>query len=197
MIDINLITRRREQRLRAAKYLRVSMLAALLFVCALCLTGIYFVWSVYRIKADIREVDSEFRKYRTDARKFEAYEKKIKELEPKIELLTSAQQSETHWCALLTFLSERIPESVWLSDLTSSRQTLQPSEKKKIEKHIVTFVGGSVNQRTIGDLIRNLNYSPFFPTPLELHKTNWDHQKHVFSFEIAGQLAKPIGSGGR
>jgi hypothetical protein len=129
-----------------------------------------------------KKLRREIRKNKKIAKQLDHFNKKIENLKKRGEQVELILKSRTNPRHLLEKIARLTPTKLWLDKL-------KVYSNKKIQME-----GGAEDYRSIGELIKNLNESPFFDGELQIKESKTVTEKiknrsfRIESFEIEGKI---------
>jgi Tfp pilus assembly protein PilN len=150
VLNINLIAGRRRQKQRTATVVR----AAFYSVVGLCALGVLvyleMVVAAQQVRGGIDTIQAELSSPGTVTKmaRVALLEKETQELTPRVQLLEKVHTSEAEWIGILYDISARIPQNVWLGQMTTQRTDKQQT---------IALKGRALRQAEIGAFMLALN----------------------------------------
>jgi Tfp pilus assembly protein PilN len=184
MPNINLISARRAERVRMAKFAK-GLFAGTIATAGLGIFLIAFMGGQqFMTQRAIEEQKAELEKLRPVLEEIAAAEAKRAELAPKLETLTQAQARSKRWFDVLEGLKRAVPEETWLTNFAVEAAGEAPA---------LRLNGVTINQARVGETILRLTAQDDQYEKVDLRYTqaaDRDGAKSV-EFELAAQL-KPL-----
>jgi type IV pilus assembly protein PilN len=182
MMEINLLPHREARR---AADLRESV--ALLFLgLVVILSVIFFTYQSVKsdlvsAKASIAQLEADIDRYKPQQVLVEGFKQQKKQLQDKLDIIASLEQARSGPVRMLDELSDRVPERLWLTAITTKGKQI------KLE-------GKSLDTGVVADFLRSLNGSPFFSN-VDLDKTSGGdvvRGVRLVKFVIRAEMESPV-----
>ena len=182
MMEINLLPHREARR---AADLRESV--ALLFLGLVVILSVIFFThqsvksDLVSAKASIAQLEADIERYKPQQVLVEGFKQQKKQLQDKLDIIASLEQARSGPVRMLDELSDRVPERLWLTAITTKGKQI------KLE-------GKSLDTGVVADFLRGLNGSPFFSN-VDLDKTSGGdvvRGVRLVKFVIRADMESPV-----
>ncbi len=150
MLQINLLPVR-EARLKAdlRDYVMQLFLVALLVAGSIGIVQSRMRDKLDNAKARVNQMDNDIRQFKPQLDQVAAFRKKKVELEKKIDVIDGLDRARSGPVRVMTELSERTPDRLWLNAITTSGTS-------------ISLTGHSLDNELVALFLRGLNESPHF-----------------------------------
>jgi Tfp pilus assembly protein PilN len=152
MPNINLIAARREEKKRLERITRQLFFGFAGSVGGLIVLGTVLTASRLSLSSDLADANSKMLKLQPTLDRIAEVEKQTRELKPKVETLQTAKMETLRWRSLFTVVSQSIPNSTWISSLSSTGG----------DGGMITLNGTANSQSLVGDTMSRLGTHPVF-----------------------------------
>ena len=190
MPSVNMIAAHRAEKKRLEKlvYVVVVLIVSQLAV-ALVLFGVTAA-RMYGASRTIEGLDQKLAKIQPVMDKIQYYQSQIKDLEPRLNLLADSREQTLVWHTVLQNLSWSVPESTWLTSLTTNQPRESASGDGQSKPAVTIRLSGvSVSQRLVGETMLRLNEFPEFErVDLNYTQRGADQRLKTLDFQIAALL---------
>jgi Tfp pilus assembly protein PilN len=148
---VNLIAVQRSERRTAIRRLRVTTLVWLVELAA-CITVIGgLMWQAAWQEARLADLKAKSQSMEPYKQAIADGNRELRELKPRLVTLQEAGRYTDQWIRVLAHLSTRVPDGTWLT-------TIRVQEPKTPDKPPeVSFIGYSLDQNRVGELMMRLN----------------------------------------
>ena len=177
MIRINLIGKKRRQKLRPI-HIELIMFAAALIVVLVgaYLVNVNFDARIAFLEEEIKVKQNDLKNLRRVKRQVDDFQKKQQELQKKIDLVKNLKQGQRGYYQLLTKIEKSLPADIWLSGFL-------------YDNGQVTLSGSSLHVASINEFIMNLYNTEMF-TNLDINvvrKRNQDNLE-INDFDLVASV---------
>lgn len=183
MPNINLIAVRRAEKKRLETNTRRLFFGLTGEIAVLVLLGSLIGARQWQLRDALSEANAQITKLQPVLDRIDQIQKETKALQPKVETLEAAKTDTLRWRAMLQIVSQSIPNSAWLSGITSA--TLN-------DETTITITGLAGSQTLVGETMTRLGAYPVFDKVelrfTQLASTPLDSAPRI-SFEIGAHLA--------
>ncbi|MBC8102757.1 MAG: PilN domain-containing protein [Cytophagales bacterium] len=184
MPNINLIAVRREEKKRLERITRQLFFGLAASVGVMVLLGTYLTARRFSISADLADAEAKMQKLQPTLDRIAEVEAQTNELKPKVETLQTAKTETLRWRSLFTVVSQSIPDSAWITSLSSSGG----------DTGMITLNGTAASQTLVGDTMTRLGSHPVFDK-IDLSFTQSNGQStdlvQQVTFQINAHLRPP------
>jgi Tfp pilus assembly protein PilN len=142
---------------------------------------------VSSFKEERRALLSKQKSYRTIGDNLKLIEKKNREIERRMELVTSIVSSKIYWSEILRRVTLLIPESLWLTSISSYNLGDESTEKPGIKG--IKFNGTASSNGQIAQFIFSLENSSIFENIFLTFTAKRTHlEQELFDFELNADI---------
>ena len=192
---VNLIARevervRSDRRWRALAFASMGVLAIVLL-----LSHVAIHWRVGQLRAEEDRLAADIRKYEPDAEEVEERETRHRELTENASLVRTARHANRRWSRLLSQLTAKLPDEVWLTTVKSAEKKVESKASASPSQRLLTIAGASESTEAISKYVTRLNYTEWFAEELQVEQVTGKKigETPIFEFSVVGELRQPIG----
>ena len=180
MPSVNMIAPRRAEKMRLERDMRrlvVVIVAELILAAGL---GGWVCTKVWTTNGHIADLNVQLTKLQPVVKEIAGYETATQKLDPKLKLLGQAKESTMHRFNALDKLSQSLPQSTYLTRLSTTTAASQPGT-------VVDMDGISANQAKVGEFMLRVNVIPDF-NGVDLHYTQRSGATSALEFEVGAKM---------
>ena len=186
MANVNLISARRQERLRLTRITKL-LLVAVVGASSVGAFGLVFMFGkLWQANEQIRKADEQLTQLRPIIQQIESDEAERVGLQPKLITLTDAQTRTRRWTGIMDGLEKAIPTETWLTNLAV--------EKQGDTGHLMRMNGITSNQTRVGETMYRLTLQPDYYKKVDLRYTQSQarpgEKTPKVEFELAAQLTE-------
>jgi len=153
MVKINLLAAQKTRKKKRSSQTRYRLILSWIAFCGL-MGGLGYGWHHLLTRVDLLRVEkvqlsNELERLKAQVKEVEHFEANKKSVAEKIKVIRQLQRNQTVPIRLLAYVSQEMPERVWLTRLAEQGGSIHLEGKATRNDEIVTFVNG-------------LKASPFF-----------------------------------
>lgn len=185
MVNINLISARRAERLRLTRIARGLVGATIVSAAIGLFTFAYFTTGIVINNSKIAQQQAQLTKLKPVLDEIKKAELERNLLQPKLTTLMQAQVKTKRWWETLEGLKRAIPDETWLTNYS-----VEGAE----DAQTVRLTGVTSTLERAGETMMRLNAQPEFYSKVELKFTQAnraDEDNPSIEFELAAELVNP------
>ncbi len=153
MPNVNLIAERREEKKKLERTTRQlffgCVAAAALFTCTVVYTG----GRQLALRGELADANAKMQKLQPALDRIKQVEAETAIMTPKVETLQTAKLDTLRWRSIFQVVSEAVPPSTWLSNLSTTTTT---------DDTVLQLSGMATTQAAVGETMTHLNAHPLF-----------------------------------
>lgn len=153
MPSINMIAPRRAEKRRLERDMRRLVVVIIVELVVAVGFGGWMCTSYFTTRAQIDELNVQLSKLEPIVKEIEQYDKATAKLAPRLELLNQAKESTMRWYNTLDRLTQCIPSSAWLTQISTGRS-------RGTGSLTVSLGGMSATQAHVGEAMLRLQTIP-------------------------------------
>lgn len=157
MPAINMIAPRRAEKRRLERDMRRLLIVIVVELVFAVGVGGWLCTRLFTTRAQIADLEVQLARLQPVVSQIERYEKATAKLEPKLKLLDKAKDNTLRWYNTLDRLTQCMPESAWLTQISSKADRAGASGSGGLS---VDIRGISANQATVGEAMLRINTIP-------------------------------------
>ena len=150
MIQINLLPIREAKRKAELRNWLLAMGVSTVSCLVLCVSGHQLLrLDIREAKASIASAEQQLQEFEAQRQQIEEYKRRKAEIERKLDVIARLDSGRAGPVRMLDELAERIPQRVWLTELSSSQSNLH-------------LKGSSLDNELVARFLTALEESPYF-----------------------------------